>query len=189
MALRYAVLGLLGYSPMSGYDLNKMFSESIDHFWHASMSQIYRELNTLEAEGLLTSEVCHQQDKPDRRVYSVTPDGRAEFERWLKSSPEQPLKRTRDEFSLRLFFGGSMDRRDLLAEFYRFKDQKRNNLKQIETLLLMTKDYMQKLSLFGNEEIYWRFILKKARSLLEASIDWADECIAELEEGNNENQK
>ncbi len=189
MALRYAVLGLLGYSPMSGYDLNKMFGESINHFWHASMSQIYRELNALEADGLLTSEVCHQPDKPDRRVYSVTPGGRAEFKRWLKDFPERPLKRTRDEFSLRLFFGGSMDKRDLLAEFRRFRDQKRNNLKQIGELDRMTKDYAQKLSLFGNEEIYWRFILKKARRSLEASIDWADECIAELEEGNNENQE
>ncbi|MGE5494900.1 MAG: PadR family transcriptional regulator [Burkholderiales bacterium] len=189
MALRYAVLGLLGYSPMSGYDLNKLFGESIDHFWHASMSQIYRELNALEAEGLLTSKVCHQQDKPDRRVYNVTPEGRTEFERWLKNFPEQPLKRTRDEFSLRLFFGSSIDRRDLLTEFYRFKDQKQTNLKQIEALDRMTGDYMQKLSLFGNEEMYWRFILKKARRLLEASIDWADECIAELGEGNNENQK
>lgn len=188
MALRYAILGLLGYSALSGYDLSKMFENSIDHFWHASMSQIYRELGALEADGFLTSEVEHQHDKPDKRVYGITPEGRAAFEAWLKDFPEQPAKRTRDEFSLRLFFGSSMNKQDLLVEFGRFKAQKQQNLKKIDELTRMTKQYAQKLRLFGNEEIYWRFILNKARLSLEASLTWADDCIAELEEKNNEHK-
>jgi PadR family transcriptional regulator AphA len=182
MALRFALLGLLSYTPMSGYDINKLFGESIDHFWHASMSQIYRELNALEEAGLLGSEIRRQQDKPDKRVYIITPAGRAAFEAWLKNFPENPVKRTRDEFSLRLFFGGGMDKSDLLREFGRFKEQKQSELDGIDGLARMTKDYARKLALLGNEEIYWRFILNKARLVLEASITWADECVRELEE-------
>jgi hypothetical protein len=53
----------------------------------------------------------------------------------------------------------------------------------------MVGEYVKKFSLFGNEEIYWRFILRKARLTLEASIAWADECIAELKEENNEDKR
>jgi DNA-binding PadR family transcriptional regulator len=186
MALRYAVLGLLNYSAMSGYDLNKLFEDSINNFWHASMSQIYRELNALEEDGLLTSKMLRQQDKPDKRVYSITPEGRAAFEEWLNDFPEKPVKRTRDEFSLRLFFGGSMDKPMHIAEFGRFREEKQGNLARIDELTRMTKEYARRLALFGNEEIYWRFILKKARMSLEAAIAWADECIEELKEDDHE---
>jgi PadR family transcriptional regulator AphA len=181
MSLRFAVLGLLNYSAMNGYDLNKMFEDSIDHFWHASMSQIYRELNALEAGGFLTSEVVYQQEKPNKRIYQITPEGKAAFERWLKDIPESPVKNTRDEFSLRLFFGGSMERRDLIREFERFRAQKKHNLEEVGALLRLSGEYARKLALFGNEEVYWTFILRRARLNLEAAISWADECIAELE--------
>lgn len=180
MSLRYAVLGLLNFSAMNGYDLNKMFEDSIGHFWHASMSQIYRELGSLEDDGFLTSEVIQQQEKPNKRMYQITPEGRAAFERWLKDFPGSPVKNTRDEFSLRLFFGGSMERRDLIREFERFKHQKKLNLEEVSALLLLTGEYARKLALFGNEELYWTFILRRARLNLEAAIAWADECINEL---------
>lgn len=180
MSLRYAVLGLLNYSAMNGYDLSKMFEDSIDHFWHASMSQIYRELNTLEADGYLSSEVMQQQEKPNKRIYRITPEGKVEFERWLKDFPESPVKNTRDEFSLRLFFGASMETKDLIRELERFKAQKQQYLKEIDSLFTGSEEYARKLALFGSEDVYWRFILRKARLNLEAAVLWADECIAEL---------
>lgn len=185
MALRYALLGLLGYSPMSGYDLNKMFRDSIDHFWHASISQIYRELGALESKGYLASEIKHQYDKPDKRIYRVTPEGKEAFRRWIDDFPEHHAKSVRDEFSLRLFFGSSIDKPKLLREFERFRHQKKSYLTEIERLSDMAKEYTEKLALFGSEELYWRFILKKARINLEASVRWADECMEELktEEG------
>lgn len=48
MSLPHAILGLLNYMPMTGYDLKNFFDDSIDFFWSAQMSQIYRELKNLE---------------------------------------------------------------------------------------------------------------------------------------------
>lgn len=188
MVLKYALLGLLCYSPMSGYDLSKMFSDSIDHFWHASMSQVYRELNGLEDSGYLTSSVVHQCDKPDRRVYHITHEGRAAFKNWLEDFPENPVKNTRDEFSLRIFFGGGMSRGVVLKALKGFKEQKQHNIEEIKRLEGMSQQYAQRLSLFISEERYWKFILKKAHMTLEAQVRWADECIDDLEkEKDDEN--
>ena len=47
MSLEYAILGFLNYLPLSGYDLKKMFDTSVQHFWPADQSQIYRTLARL----------------------------------------------------------------------------------------------------------------------------------------------
>ena len=85
MALKQGLLGLLNYGEMTGYELAKAFNDSLSFFWQAQTSQIYRELNQLEAEGLLHSHIEVQTGKPDKRVYAITTQGKAELDRWLAS--------------------------------------------------------------------------------------------------------
>ncbi|MCE1255059.1 MAG: PadR family transcriptional regulator, partial [Anaerolineae bacterium] len=47
MSLEYAILGFLQYQPLSGYDLKKIFDQTVSHFWPATQSQIYRTLDRL----------------------------------------------------------------------------------------------------------------------------------------------
>ena len=49
MSLKHAILGFLGYTSLSGYDLKKAFDGSVQHFWPADQSQIYRPLAQLTA--------------------------------------------------------------------------------------------------------------------------------------------
>ena len=72
MSLEYAILGFLNYHPYTGYDLKKVFDTSIHHFWPADQSQIYRTLARLTREGLTEMEKVPQDDRPDRKVYSIT---------------------------------------------------------------------------------------------------------------------
>src|SRR5262249_19647956 len=104
MSLQYALLGLLNHSDMTGYDLKKMFDVSIHNFWYASVSQIYRELNALEGKGFLSSIIQPQADRPDKRIYSITEEGKAAFLDWIKNVPREFSREKRDEFSLRIFF-------------------------------------------------------------------------------------
>ncbi len=49
--LKHGILGLLNYHPMTGYEIMLVFRDSLRFFWSAQTSQIYRELQTLEAKG------------------------------------------------------------------------------------------------------------------------------------------
>ncbi len=182
MSLQYALLGLLAQGDMTGYDLKKMFDDSISNFWYASMSQIYRELNGLEAKGLLSSVTLPQADRPDKRVYSITPQGRSAFTQWITSFPEEFSREKRDEFSLRLFFGANLDDSALIAQFERLAAQKRQQLDEISRFSEMVDAYMEKLPQAG-EGRYWRMILRRAVMNLETTIAWSVECI-ELLKGN-----
>ncbi len=183
MALRYAILGLLNYRDMTGYELKKLFDDSIRNVWHASMSQIYRELNTLDKEGHVESVIEPQSDRPDKRIYSITETGKAAFKEWIMNFPEKYSKEKRDEFSLRLFFGSKLSNQELIAQFEKLVDEKRQELVLVENYVNLTSHYLQKLALFGGEEMYWKFILRRAAMNLNTTIEWANECIAELKKG------
>ena len=73
MSLEYAILGFLNYRPLSGYDLKKVFDNSVRHFWPADQSQIYRTLAKLAEQGHVEQEIVRGLDRPDRKEYRITP--------------------------------------------------------------------------------------------------------------------
>ena len=49
----YVILGMLGWGPMSGYEIKSLVDKSTRFFWAASYGQIYPELRRLAAAGLI----------------------------------------------------------------------------------------------------------------------------------------
>jgi PadR family transcriptional regulator AphA len=106
MSLRYAILGFLSIHPMSGYDLKKVFDESVGHFWTADQAQIYRTLTRLLEEGLVEASHIEQEGKPDRKEHRLTASGRSELDNWLTAADEP--QSTREPFLIRVFFAGRL---------------------------------------------------------------------------------
>lgn len=99
MSLRYALLALLRVGPLSGYELQKQFSLSVGHVWHAPDSQIYPELRKMEAENLVEGEEQPRGQRGTRRVYHVTAAGDQAFLTWMQTPLE--YARVRDPAHLR----------------------------------------------------------------------------------------
>ncbi|GAA3198148.1 PadR family transcriptional regulator [Actinocorallia longicatena] len=76
MALRNAVMAALLEGEASGYDLAKAFDPPVANFWMATPQQLYRELDRMEAEGLVEARVVRQERRPDKRMFSLTDAGR-----------------------------------------------------------------------------------------------------------------
>ena len=73
--LKQGILGLLNYGNMTGYEIKTIFQQSLNYFWTVQTSQIYRELQSLEKVGWVTSTHVTQKGKPDKKVFSITNDG------------------------------------------------------------------------------------------------------------------
>ena len=99
MSLRYALLALLRVGPLSGYELQKLFSESVGHVWHAPDSQIYPELKRMASDGLIEGEEQARGERGRRRVYHVTDAGAEDFFAWINAPLE--YSRLRDPAHLR----------------------------------------------------------------------------------------
>jgi PadR family transcriptional regulator, regulatory protein AphA len=103
MSLPHIILGLLQQQSMTGYDLkNRCFDKTIAHLWAADQAQIYRTLDKLVEQEWIVYEVEVQQDRPNRKIYSLTNAGNEELMRWLQQS--QPLPTLREPLLVQLFF-------------------------------------------------------------------------------------
>jgi DNA-binding PadR family transcriptional regulator len=99
--LGYAILGLLARESLSGYDLMNRMRARVGFFWQARHSQIYPELARLEEGGLVIHLVVEQQDRPDKKVYSITDAGLDALREWV-TAPVKPPPR-RDELVLKAY--------------------------------------------------------------------------------------
>lgn len=115
MSLDKAILGWLSTGPGSGYDLVKQLDLGLRWFWGASHSQIYPQLKTLEAQGLITSETVTVGTKLEKLVYSLTDAGRNAVQAWASQPPTYPPNR--DDERLRLIFGDHGSTKDIRRHF------------------------------------------------------------------------
>ncbi|WP_019182390.1 PadR family transcriptional regulator [Microbacterium yannicii] len=99
MSLRYALLAILRVGPLSGYDLQKQFHQSVGHVWHAPDSQIYPELRKMEQAGLIEGEEQARGERGTRRIYHVTDAGDRAFAEWMAAPLD--YQRVRDPAHLR----------------------------------------------------------------------------------------
>ena len=121
-ALGYAILGLLSREELSGYDLMGRMRARVGHFWEARHSQIYPELARLEEVGLVTHRVVEQQDRPDKKVYKITPSGLEALKEWVTEPPAP--RPARDELVLKAYSVWLAEPEEAIALF---RDQERRH--------------------------------------------------------------
>lgn len=90
MSIKYAILGLLSWKPLTGYDIKKLMEDSAILYWSGNNNQIYKSLVQLHEEGLVTPEVEYQQSSPSRKIYTITDAGLSALRKWTLSEPEEP---------------------------------------------------------------------------------------------------
>ncbi len=184
MSLKYALLGFLGYQPMTGYDLKHRFDHSIYYFWNAELSQIYPTLTKMKEDGLLTMDVEFQDDKPNRKVYNITKSGRDELRRWLLELEGAP--KIRISFLIKMFFAGMLKKEDVLtqlehqlvlhqAQLVDYQEAVRNHIHENIEATGMKRD--------GE---YWELTLEMGIKFEEGWIEWCQESIEKIKGMNDE---
>lgn len=107
--LKYMILELLRERPMHGYEVMRALEETSHGCYSASAGSVYPALQTLEDDGLVTSEVSD-----GRKVYTITDSGRT-FLDTNRDRVEDILGRIRD--FARQFSGAPMT--DVTRSFVR----------------------------------------------------------------------
>jgi PadR family transcriptional regulator AphA len=104
LAPEWALLGLLTQKPMHGYELHRYFTDpsALGKVWYLGLSQMYKLLKELERQGHLEATLEEQENYPDRKVYHITPSGRAAFSQWMEK-PVRNIRLIRVEFLAKLF--------------------------------------------------------------------------------------
>lgn len=83
MSISHVLLGVLVAGPAHGYDLKREHDARFPGAKELAYGQVYAALQRLERDGMVDVAGTAQGGGPERTVYAVTPEGRAELERWL----------------------------------------------------------------------------------------------------------
>jgi DNA-binding PadR family transcriptional regulator len=171
----FALLGLLAQGPKSGYDIKREVEEVLSHFWHESYGHIYPVLKRLWDHGLVSRRTEAQAGRPDRIVYTITNDGRAELERWLS----EPVERTppRNEFLLKVFFGGFTDAATLAHVIRTYRD----GAERAHRELVRAQRALEASGAPPGETLHVDLTMRMGLHAYRALSEWADEALATLD--------
>ncbi|HLZ06305.1 MAG TPA: PadR family transcriptional regulator [Bradyrhizobium sp.] len=133
MALGDAILACLTDRPMTGYELAKTFDSSMGFFWKADHQQIYRELSKLRDRGHVQAREVVQSGKPNKLVYTLTPEGKAALRHWA-ARPSVPAS-IKDDLLVRLYALDNIDIEPLRADLMARMEHHRDRYERYERLL------------------------------------------------------
>ena len=130
--MRAVILGFLTRGPLTGYELKKAMEESVGFFFGASYGSIYPALKALEGDGMVRVERIVQSDRPNKKVYTLTPEGEARFRKSLNEPPAGDSFRS--EFLMRLFFGAHGEPGRLLEQISRYRGSQEEGLERLRRI-------------------------------------------------------
>jgi DNA-binding PadR family transcriptional regulator len=133
VALGDAILVCLTERPMTGYELAKTFDSSIGFFWKADHQQIYRELTRLRERGHVQAREVVQTGKPNKLVYTLTPEGKAALRHWA-ARPSSPPS-IKDDMLVRLCALEAVDMQPMRADLMARLEHHRDRLARYERVL------------------------------------------------------
>lgn len=179
MSLEIAILGFLAEHPRSGYDLKtRCFSGPIAGFWNADQAQIYRTLDRLERERLVSVRRTRQEGRPDRKLFEITPAGSELLGVALSSPPPPPPQR--DAFLVQLYFAHRLGDEELGHVLRARRDEHQALLDELEG---HSDALAHDMTLTARDALLRQTALDGAVARQRASIDWLDDCIGAVEAG------
>lgn len=170
MSINYAILGILSYKSMTGYDLKKIIQDSAFMPWSGNNNQIYKSLTELLEKGMVTNVVKHQESSPTKKIYNITGEGLEALKEWVLSTPE-PSDITKP-FLVQLAWSKQLNTSELnmLLDGYE---------KQVKMQLLMEQGNKKNEQFLPDrtdlEAAIWSFINDNIRRTYENELVWIEE--------------
>ena len=184
--LKHGILGLLNYGDRTGYEIRAVFRDSLNHFWQAQTSQIYRELQVLEKNGWISSTHVQQESRPDKNVLSITKAGKEELMRWLEEGEEECS--VRNHMLMKTFFRGECSIDENIEYFKEISSRENVFPEGSESAEKISGEYQKTLD-DPLKALYWKFTIDFGVMYEKMIRQWCEHCIAELEEIKGEKGK
>ncbi|TXS04171.1 PadR family transcriptional regulator [Streptomyces sp. col6] len=180
MSLKYAVLAALLEGEASGYDLAKVFDVSVANFWSATPQQLYRELDRLAEGGLIEARVVEQLRRPNKRLFTLTPEGRRALGAFTAEAPRPTA--IRDELLVMIQAVDIGDPEAVRASVEERMEWARAKLARYERLRLRLLDGRDEAAFLAETERVGPYLtLMRGRSFEEENLRWGLRVLEILE--------
>lgn len=167
--MRLHLLALLAKEPAHGYELKQALEQTFGAAYPSpNIGQIYVTLARLEKDGLVRAVDVEQSNRPNKKVYYLTADGRDTLTAWVEEPTEGP--RVRDEFYMKLVLApltGIADRMALIS-------------RQRRHYLSLMRELNELADRTGSADRIALLLIEGAMLHLQADLDWLQRCQEEL---------
>ncbi len=180
MDIQFAILGLLSWQSLSGYDLKKKIAESDVFYWSGNNNQIYNNLIALHKAGLVTQEVLVQESLPAKKIYSITETGKQQLRSQLLADPELP--ELRNHFLIQLAWADLLSAEELDALLAGYEDEINVQLRMRQEIKSSGDDVPTRTQ---RETYLWKMILDHVTSFYQSELEWVKKIREELRRAND----
>ncbi|MEW6635254.1 MAG: PadR family transcriptional regulator [Actinomycetota bacterium] len=174
--LALAVMALLYERPMHPYEMVSTMRERGKHeAVRLRYSSLYSVVGALEREGLISPlSTVREGRRPERTVYELTEEGRAEFLGWLRELIREPVKEY-TQFAAGLSFMAALSPKEtttLLRERMRLLEEE-------------IREMHERLDEVAGQSVPRLFLVESEHELVlrEAELRWVGELVREIESG------
>ncbi|MGX8833022.1 PadR family transcriptional regulator [Amedibacillus sp. YH-ame10] len=181
MPLKHAILGLLNYTDMTGYDIDRYFKSSIAFFWHSQTSQIYKELNTLSDLHWVTSDIVYQSDKPNKKLFHISEEGKVELHRWLADANLEDIMKYKNPLLIKIFFSSNIDIDQTMRLLEKYIRNCSDIIDEMNEDINRIPEFEEKIHK-DNESFFWGMTMTYGFMYYQNEIKWANWCIDKLKE-------
>ena len=159
--MRYPFLALLALGPAHGYELKQSLERSFGALLPPlNAGQVYTTLARLERDGFVSPDDV-LDDSRGKRIYTITPTGRAALEEWVEQPT--PGARLKDEFFTKLVLAGLTELSDPQVLIDRQRREYLQSLRDLEQGAV-------------NGSVVGRLLIEGAVLHLQADLAWLDLC-------------
>lgn len=182
MSINYAILGILSYKSMTGYDLKKIIQDSAFMHWSGNNNQIYKSLTELLDKGLVANVVKHQESSPTKKIYTITSEGLAALKEWVLS-PSEPSE-IKKPFLVQLAWSKQLNTSELNMLLDGYENQVKMQLLMGQSNKKDTNFLPDRTAL---EATIWSFINNNIRRTYENELEWIQDLRNAIASISNEN--
>jgi PadR family transcriptional regulator, regulatory protein AphA len=168
MSVEFAILGLLSWKQMSGYDIKKVIADSDIFYWSGNNNQVYNSLVALNRAGFVTQEVQYQESLPAKKLYNITDKGRAALRDWLRTTPELP--EVRNSFLVQLAWADALSGEELDALLGQYEEEIAIQVRMRTERT--SADQQQAPDRTPRERYLWEQIIQHQVSSFQTELEW-----------------
>lgn len=162
------LLALLARGPAHGYELKQALEKLLGAAYPSpNIGQIYVTLGRLEKARLIEGQDVVQANRPNKRMYRLTPAGQEAVAGWFEELTDEP--RVRDEVFMKLVLAPEPGRQVALIN------------KQRRHYLNAMRDLSRIAAAEEPDNKYAHLLIEGAMLHLQADLDWLERCQEELE--------
>ena len=171
------IMGLLIDRPMSAYEITRIIeTQIIGRLVKVSAPAVYKNIKELHQAGYLGVEKKRTGETPDKKVYSVTEDGKAYFLKLMEHYSSSVSSYYLD-FNVFLINLDKMDKETGL----RMLENLRNQFYQLKSWIVNHEQEARVNSIY----FPGRAIIKQYRMMIYTLIAWIEEVIEEYRQTEN----